>query len=76
MPEFYVEITDTFGGERYSVTAKDMKQAFNKVRTYRGSAPGWRKTCDGELTRYDHKDFPVCMFIQYADEYTPKGKAL
>jgi len=72
---FYVEITDTFGGEaNYSW----VKRFIVKARTFRGAISkvsketGYNFKCvmnSGDMKRYDAKGNCVCAFAEYADEF-------
>lgn len=75
MKQFYfVEITDTFGGEanycwvkRYKVKASSFKGAAQKVGLYGGG--GWRKVMDsGDFMRYDSPSGATCYFLSEFDE--------
>lgn len=72
--EFYfVEITDTFGGEanycwvrRYKVRAKSFLGAVQKISRHTGDK--WHKTMDcGDFMRYDSKSGATCFFIEAYD---------
>lgn len=66
---FFVEITDTFGGEanyswvtRLKVFAKSRLGAVQKVS--RETAMAWHKTDEGgDFARYDSKSGATCFFI-------------
>lgn len=70
MKHYFVEITDTFGGEanyswvkRLKVKANTMRGAVNKVS--RDSGVAWRCAGDyGDMMRYDSKSGATCFFIQ------------
>lgn len=67
--KFFVEITDTFGGDanyawvtRHCVRAKTARGA--AVVISRQSGLQWRKVADyGDSVRYDSKSGATCMFI-------------
>lgn len=73
MNTFFVEVTDTFGGEanyswvtRHKVTAKTMRGAMIKVN--RDCGLGFRKVGDyGDLRRYDSATGATCAFIELWD---------
>ena len=74
MNKYFIEITDTFGGEanyswvrRYFVTANNERGAVNKIARKLGA--GWRNEYSGELSRYSLSGACICMFVQFADEY-------
>lgn len=66
---YFVEMTDTFGGEanyscvkRLKVKASTMRGAVNKVSKHTGLS--WRKEGDyGDTIRYDSKSGATCFFI-------------
>lgn len=66
---YFVEITDTYGGEanyswvtRLKVKAKTTRGAVYKVAKYTGLQ--WRKEGDyGEMLRYNSKSGATCFFI-------------
>ena len=70
---FFVEMTDTFGGEanycwvnRFLVKAKSKLGAIRKVTTETGYYA--RKDYDaGDIARYNSKDACICYFIQASD---------
>lgn len=72
--KFYIEITDTFGGEanyswvtRHCVTAKSTRGA--AVAISRRSGLSWRKVADfGDSVRYDSSSGATCMFISHYSE--------
>lgn len=74
MSFFYVEITDTFGGEanyswvtRHKVSAKNRRGAVNKLS--RDSGMAWRCVWDyGDSARYDSKSGATCFFISEWDD--------
>ena len=76
MAHFFVEITDTFGGEanyswvtRHKVKASTIRGAV--VRINRDSGLGFRKTHDmGDSTRYDSHSGATCAFIEQWDDST------
>lgn len=69
MRQFFVEMTDTYGGEanfswvtRHLVTASTMRGAVWKVS--RDSGLNWRKVGDyGDACRYDSHSGATCLFI-------------
>lgn len=73
MDHFYVEITDTFGGEanyswvtRHKVSAKSTLGAIQKIS--RDSGLNWRKVSDyGDSIRYDSKSGATFLFIEWFD---------
>lgn len=75
MLQYFVEITDTFGGDanyswvtRHKVNAKSPRGA--AVAISRRSGLSWRKTADyGDSCRYDSKSGATCMFISEYSEY-------
>lgn len=68
-PSFFVEITDTFGGEanygwviRYHVRAKTPRGAMRKIAQKVGG--GWRlQFDDGDCARFDARHLCVCAFV-------------
>ncbi len=70
---FFVEITDTFGGEanyswvtRLQVRANTMRGAINKVSRETGLS--WHCVGDyGDQKRYDSKSGCTCFFIEEFD---------
>ncbi len=72
--DYYVEVTDTFGGEanycwvaRYKVHAKDEAHAAKKVALLRGD----KIKLDGDFgdtVRYDVVRAAICYFSQWWDE--------
>jgi hypothetical protein len=72
---FFVEVTDTFGGEanygwvaRFKVRASTVQGAIRKVSTEVGLAA--RKEYDtGDMARYNFKDACVCAFVMDFDAY-------
>lgn len=66
---YFVEMTDTYGGEanyswvtRLKVNAKTMRGAVNKVARHTGLQ--WRKDGDfGSMLRYNSKSSATCFFI-------------
>ena len=70
---YFVEITDTFGGEanyswarRYKVTASSFLGAVQKISRYTGNS--WHKVADcGDFMRYDSKTRCTCFFIESFD---------
>lgn len=76
MTHFFVEITDTFGGEanyswvtRHKIKAKTIRGAI--VRLNRDSGLGFHKVGDyGDFVRYDSFTGATCAFIEPWDEDT------
>jgi hypothetical protein len=74
---FYVEVTDTFGGEanyswvrRFKVHANTMRGAMLKVSRLLGART--KRVGDyGDLCRYDFKGSAVCAFVE---GYTHQGE--
>lgn len=78
---FFVEITDTFGGEvnyswvtRYKVKASSFRGAISKVS--RDSGLSFRKVTDYcDETRYDSKSSCICAFVsEWDDEHHEQCK--
>ncbi len=73
MRQFFVEVTDVYGGEanyswvtRHLVTASTIRGAIWKVS--RDSGLNWRKSTDyGDLCRYDSHSGATCLFISEAE---------
>ena len=71
---FFVELTDTYGGEanyswakRLKVTATSMRGAVQKVS--RETGINWRCAGDfGDQKRYDSKSGCTCFFIESFDD--------
>ena len=71
---FFVEITDTFGGEanyswvtRLKVSAKNQRGAVQKVGVFMGLQ--YHKEWDnGDMTRYTSKSGSTCYFIEHWEE--------
>lgn len=71
---FFVEITDTFGGEanfswitRLKVKARTMRGAVCKVA--RETGLNWRAVGDyGDSKRYDSRSGATCFFIESFDD--------
>ncbi len=69
---FYVEVTDTYGGEanyswanRYKVQASTFRGALRKVRNHM-CLPTAKLVMDcGDLVRYDFKGTCICAFVEY-----------
>ena len=78
MQHFYIEITDTFGGEanyswvtRHKVKAKSIRGAI--VRINRDSGLGFHKVADyGDMVRYDSHSGSTCAFVEQWDNDTHK----
>ena len=74
MNHFYIEITDTFGGEanyswitRHKVKAKTIRGAV--IRLNRNSGLGFRKVAEyGDFVRYDSQSGATCAFIEVWDD--------
>jgi len=72
---FYVELTDTYGGEanyswvkRFIVRASTFQGAISKVSKETGYR--FKSVMDsGDMKRYDAKGNCVCAFVEYADEF-------
>jgi hypothetical protein len=72
---FYVEVTDTFGGEanyswvrRYKVHANTMRGAMLKVSRHLGASARRVMNC-GDMCRYDLSNSAVCAFVMgYEDQ--------
>ena len=70
MQLFYVEITDTFGGQanyswvtRHVIRASTMRGAIGKLS--RRSGIGWRRVDNyGDQARYDSRSGATCCFIE------------
>jgi len=70
---FFVEITDTFGGEsnyswvnRFIVKASTFRGAISKV----SKETGYSFKCvmsAGDMSRYDAKSACICAFVSYAE---------
>lgn len=77
---FFVEVTDTFGGEanyswvrRYKVPAKTFLGAAQKVSKETGIS--WRKVSDsGDFKRYDSRSGCSCFFIELFDADTHENE--
>ena len=73
---YYVELTDTFGGDanyswvtRLKVSANTMIGAVRKVG--RNTGLSWRKAYDmGDVVRYDSRSGATCFFIEPFDGQT------
>lgn len=72
---YFVEITDTFGGEanfswvtRHKVRASSVRGAVWRVS--RDSGMSWRKAYDtGAMARYDSKSGATCLFVsEWSDD--------
>ena len=76
MPHYFIEITDTFGGEaNYSwVTRHKVRGASPRgamVRIGRAAGMAWRIVGDyGDMARYDSKSGATCAFVQEWDNGT------
>ncbi len=79
MNKYYIEMTDTFGGEanycwvnRFTCEAKSMKAALTKVKqdVYNFPAKVRHTTSDyGDMLRADVKKDCVVFFVYEADEF-------
>ena len=74
---YYVEVTDTYGGEsnyswcvRFKVHASTMRGAMRKVEQRSPYAGGVSKTWDdGTVQRWDWREAAVCAFVEdYVDQ--------
>jgi hypothetical protein len=73
---FFVEMTDTFGGEanyswanRFMVSAKTMRGAITKVARETGFSGRIYKSMDlGDETRHDVRHVPIAFFTRPWDE--------
>ena len=69
MPNYEIEITDTYGHEanyswvkRYTIQANTMRGAICKLARQYGS--GWKMDFDtGDMARYNLKNAAICLFI-------------
>ena len=74
MQTYFVEITDTFGGEanyswvtRHKVRASSPRGAM--IRVNRDSGLGFRRTADhGDSLRYDSRSGATCAFVSEWDD--------
>lgn len=72
---FYIEVTDTYGGEanycwvkRFKVSASTARGAMRKVANHMGYIGGVRKGWDwGDSQRWDWRRAAVCAFVEYYD---------
>jgi len=70
-PTFYIEVTDTYGGEanycwvnRYKVTASTQRGAVGKVSRHMGLH--FRLDYDtGDLARYNARKAAICAFVSW-----------
>lgn len=74
---FFVEVTDTYGGEanyswvhRFKVHANTERGAMRKVANKMGYVGGTRKDWDtGDMSRWDWRRAAVCAFVEgYTDQ--------
>ena len=73
---FFVEVTDTYGGEanycwvkRFKVLARTTKGAVRKVREEMGLPPAKLDGDYGDMSRYDFKQTAICAFVMpYEDQ--------
>lgn len=74
---FFVEVTDTYGGEanyiwvhRFKVHANTERGAMRKVANKMGYIGGVRKGWDtGDMSRWDWRRAAVCAFVEgYTDQ--------
>jgi len=71
--KFFIEITDTYGGEanyswvrRYLVNARTIKGAILKLGRKHGA--GWRRDYStGDMARFNLEGSAICCFVQYSD---------
>lgn len=71
--KFFIELTDTFGGEanfswvrRYSVSASSFRGAVTKLAREFGA--GWKLDYHaGDFARYNLKNACICCFVYYFD---------
>ena len=76
MKTYYVEMTDTYGGEanycwvnRFKVSATSETSAIRKVAKETGFSGRIRKVMDcGDLIRHDVRRAAICYFTQPWDE--------
>lgn len=74
MPTYFIEVTDTFGGEanyswvtRHKVCASSVRGAI--IRINRESGLGFRRTDDmGDCVRYDSRSGATCAFVSQWDD--------
>lgn len=74
MPLFYIEVTDTFGGDanyswvtRHVIRAKTLKGAVQRFSRLSGMS--WHCVDDyGDSKRYDSASGATCYFIEEYDE--------
>lgn len=70
---FFIEVTDTFGGEanyswatRHAIRAKSERGAIQRFS--RMSGINWRKTAGyGDMSRFDSKSGATCLFLSEFD---------
>jgi hypothetical protein len=82
MATYFVEITDTFGGEanyswvtRHKVRASSPRGAM--IRVNRDSGLGFRRTADyGDSLRYDSRSGATCAFVSEWDDAAHGGYML
>ena len=71
--QFFIEVTDTFGGEanycwvrRYLVTASTIRGAISKLAKRDGG--GWKRVMDsGDFARFNLDGSCVCAFVSWSD---------
>ena len=75
---YFFELTDTFGGEanyswvkRFKVEAKSINGAIRKVSADCGFQGRLMVDCKGELSRWNVKGAPLCIF---GSEYDNEGE--
>ena len=76
---FFVEVTDTYGGEanycwanRYKVSATSFRGAIGKVARLSGLK--FRNAGDyGDLARYNARRAAICAFVSYWDDDSHGG---
>lgn len=80
---FFIEVTDTFGGEanyswvtRHVIKGKSMLGAVHRFSKLSGLQ--WRKVCDhGDQKRYDSESGATCYFIeQLSDDADEQAESL
>lgn len=72
--DYFIEITDTFGGEanyswvtRHKVRASSVRGAAWRIS--RDSGMSWRKAYDmGDMARYDSASGATCLFVSQWDD--------
>ena len=77
---YYVEVTDTFGGEanyrwvhRFKVTASTERGAMRKIDRRLHYSGGVRKDYDtGDIQRWVWRNACVCAFVEWYDDQAPQ----